>query len=150
MKNLKVVDVVLWVLVLLGFFGALKISYANFNGQFCPYVGPVPICYVVLFGYGMMIAALLVPSNALKHYFFCIGWGIAFLIALAGSAAEIFTEGGGVCPTTGGGSLRGGAAASGTIPMCYLSLAFTVVILILFLIGPYKRACDAHNANAAA
>jgi len=91
-----------------------------------------------------MIVAVLVKSYAGKHYLFCIGWGTAFVVALTGSIAE-FAGSGGVCPTSGGG-LRG---EGGSVPLCYASLAICVVILILFLIGPYKRACDACNAEEA-
>ena len=145
MNQRKIIDIALWILLGIGFLGALNVSYANFTGKVCPQIGIVPICYVVLFAYGAMIIATVVPNNRCKHYFFCVGWGIAFVVALVGSAAEIL-GGGGVCPTTGGGSVRGASNAS--IPMCYVSLALTIAILILFLMGPYKRACDIHNAKA--
>lgn len=140
----KISDITLWVLLAIGFLGALKVSYANFTGSPCPYIAFVPICYIVLIAYGLMIAAMLIRNNRCKHYFFCAGWGTAFVIALVGSAAEIFA-GGGVCPSSGGGSLRG--ASSSSIPLCFISLALTIVILVLFLLGPYKRACDLHNAK---
>ena len=146
MKNSKIVDFILWALVLLGFAGAVKISYANMTGTPCPYVGIIPICYIVLAAYGSMIAAMLISHHGFKHYLFCIGWGTAFLIALAGSATEIMS-GGGVCPTSGGG-IRGAASGSGSIPLCYISLAMTIVILVLFLIGPYKRSCDKCNSQS--
>lgn len=142
MKNVKISDVVLWALLALGFIGAAKVSYANLTGSPCPYLAIIPICYVVLIAYGMMIASVLIPHNGCKHYLFCGGWGAAFVIALMGSIAEI-SAGGGVCPTTGGGGIRG--ASSGSIPLCFASLAMLVVILILFLMGPYKRACNVHN-----
>jgi len=143
MNNFKVSNVLLWALILFGFLGAIKVSYENFTGNHCPYIAFVPICYVVLVAYGLMVIAMLVSSARGKHFVFCIGWGTAFLIALVGSIAE-FTGGGGVCPTTGGG-VRG--ASSGSIPLCYASLAMTVIILILFLMGPYKKACDIHNSQ---
>ena len=142
MKNSKVSDVLLWALLALGFIGAVKVSYANLMGSPCPYLAIVPICYVVLIAYGMMIASVLIPHIGCKHYLFCAGWGTAFVIALVGSVAEI-AGGGGVCPTTGGSGIRG--ASSGSIPLCFASLAMLVVILVLFLIGPYKRACKVQN-----
>lgn len=144
MKNSKLLMVVLWALVILGFVGAVKVSYENFTGSACPNIATVPICYVVLVAYGLMIIALLVGANKIKHYFFCMGWGTAFVIALAGSVAEV-AAGGGVCPTSGGTGIRG--ATNGSIPLCFLSLAMLVIILILFLMGPYKRACDIHNGK---
>ncbi len=147
MKNSKIVDIILWALVLVGFAGALKVSYANYTGTPCPYVAIIPICYIVLAAYGSMLAAMLISRHGFKHYLFCMGWGTAFLIALAGSTAEIL-GGGGVCPTSGGG-IRGAASGSGSIPLCYISLAMTIAILILFLIGPYQRSCDRCNASNA-
>ena len=144
MKNSKVLDLVLWALLALGFLGALKVSYANLMGSPCPYIAIIPICYVVLIAYGLMIASVLIPHNGCKHYFFCAGWGTAFVIALLGSVAEI-SAGGGVCPTSGGSGIRG--ASSGSIPLCFASLAMLLVILILFLMGPYKRACAIRNSK---
>lgn len=145
MSQSKLVDTALWILLAIGFLGALRVSYANFTGQVCPQIGIVPICYVVLIGYALMILSLIVKNDGCMHYFFCVGWGSVFVIALVGSGAELL-GGGGVCPTTSGGSIRG--ASSGTIPMCYISLALALLILVLFLIGPYKRACDcANNLN---
>lgn len=146
MKNSKILDLVLWGLLVLGFLGALKVSYANLMGSPCPHLATIPICYVVLASYGLMIAALLISRHGYKHYLFCIGWGTAFVIALFGSIAEI-VAGGGVCPTSGGSDIRG--AASGSIPLCFASLAMLVVILILFLMGPYKASCDKCNSQEA-
>ncbi len=142
MSNSKLMDAALWILLLLGFLGAARISYANLVGSPCPHLMSVPICYVVFAAYSLMIASVLIRHNGCKHYFFCAGWATAFVIALTGSVAEI-AAGGGVCPTTGGVSLRG--ADSGSVPLCYASLAMLVVILVLFLTGPYKRACAVHN-----
>jgi len=142
MKNLKLVDILLMVLLVVGFLGALKISVANLTGSSCPHLWIVPICYVVLLAYGLMIASVVIPSDWCKHYLFAAGWGTAFVIALAGSIAEI-ALGGGVCPTSGG-NIRGDS--SGSVPMCFVSLAMCVAILVLFLIGPYKRACECHGS----
>ena len=132
------VDGVLCLILAFGFFGAAKISYDNFNGSACPTFAAIPICYVVLVAYGLMIAGLAIRQNHCKHYFFSIGWGTAFVIALLGSLAELFA-GGGVCPSTGSSGIRG---ASTGIPMCYISLVLLVVALLLFLQGSYKRACE--------
>ncbi len=143
--NRPVSLIALWILLLIGFAYAVLVSYRNFTGDLCPAVGPVPICYIVLLAYALMILSLVVNHNGCKHYFFTAGWGIAFVLAVVGSAAEFFTSGGGVCPSSAGGGLRG--ASQGGVPMCYVSLALLVVILVLFLHGPYRAACDAHNAN---
>lgn len=138
-------NVILWILLAIGFYGAASVSYANATGHPCPAVAAVPICYLVLFAYAAMVGALLIRRGRIMQFLFCIGWGTAFLIALVGSLAELFA-GGGVCPVAGGGSLRG--AASTSIPMCFLSLALLAAILPLFLSGPYRRACDVHAMTA--
>lgn len=143
MHNNKIVDITLWALLALGFLGGLKISYANMTGTPCPYLAFIPICYLVTAAYGLMIASVLIPHNGCKHYFFAAGWGTAFVIALAGSVAEILA-GGGVCPASGGG-MR--SASSYSVPLCFASLAMLLVILVLFLMGPYKRVCIACSAS---
>ncbi len=135
-------------LVLFGLLGALSISYANYQGVNCPYIFFVPVCYVVTAAYAAMMLALVIPQIHCKHYLFSVGWGVAFVVALAGSLSEFFA-GGGVCPTSGGGRLGGAGLEAGGIPMCYLSLAMLLVILALFLAGPYRRACAIHNAGKA-
>lgn len=139
----KLGDLLLWLLVIAGFLGVASISLANLNGNPCPYIAFIPICYVVLVAYGLMLGSLIVNHNGCKHYFFVSGWAIAFLIALVGSLTEFFA-GGGVCPSTGGGNVRGGSGLS--VPMCYISLAMLVVILVLFIAGPYQRACKVYNS----
>lgn len=126
-------NVILWILLVIGLYGAATVSYANTTGHPCPAMAAVPICYLVLFAYGAMVSALLIRRGRIMQFLFCIGWGTAFLIALVGSLAELFA---------GGGRLRG--AASTSIPMCFLSLALLAAILPLFLSGPYRRACDVH------
>lgn len=133
-------------LVLIGLIGALRISYANYLGSVCPHIFLVPVCYVVTAAYALMFLALAIAEINSKHYLFVTGWGLAFVVALAGSASEFFS-GGGVCPGSGGARM-GGASGSG-LPLCYLSLAMLIVILALFLAGPYRRACALHNAHSA-
>jgi len=136
-------DYLLWVLLAIGLFGVAKVSYENFTGSPCPHVLSIPICYLVLIGYALMAISVIIWHGRFRQYSFAIGWAIAASIALIGSIAE-FTTGGGVCPSSGGGAIRGGAA-SGGIPLCYISLAMLVLILLFFILGPYKRSCDACN-----
>lgn len=126
----KIIDIALWLLLGIGFLGAINVSYANFSGNECPQIGIIPICYVVLVAYALMIVALLLRSHSDKYSVFFIGWATAFAIALVGSGAELF-GGGGVCPTSSGGSLFGVSISA--VPMCYVSLALTIIILGLFL-----------------
>ena len=140
MKTSPMITIPLWILVVLGFVGVTSVSIANFNGTPCPSLFSIPVCYVVMVAYGLMLASLVVKHNGCKHHFFCIGWGLAFVIALFASLAEFFA-GGGICPSSGVG-LRG---AVGGIPLCYISLIMLVAILFLFIQGPYKRACELYD-----
>lgn len=141
------VDYALWALLAIGFIGALKVSYENLTGNPCPHVFFVPVCYAVLIGYALMVLSVIINHNGCRHHFFVIGWSIAAAIALIGSLAEL-VAGGGVCPTSGAGSIRG-ATTAGAIPLCYISLALLIGILVLFIMGPYKRACDLDQARRA-
>lgn len=141
MKTNPLITYPLWALVIFGFISAAKLSLDNFNGLACPSLLSMPVCYIVTIAYGLMLASLIINHNGCKHHFFCIGWGVAFVIALFASLAEVFA-GGGVCPSSSGG-LRAGSAAG--IPLCYISLAFLVVILVLFIKGPYQTACDTQS-----
>jgi len=139
MNTNRLIDIPLWVLVIFGFIGAIKISFDNFSGSACPHLFMVPVCYIVLVAYGLMLGSLIIYHNGCKHHFFCMGWGVAFVIALLASLAELFFQGG-ICPSTSSGGIRAGV--SGGIPLCYISLAFLIVILLLFIKGPYSRVCE--------
>lgn len=144
MKTNPLITYPLWALVIFGFVSVAKVSLDNFNGLACPSLLSMPVCYIVTVAYALMLGSLIINHNGCKHHFFCMGWGIAFIIALFASLAEMFA-GGGVCPSSSGG-LRAGSAAG--IPLCYISLAILVVILVLFIKGPYQTACNAHNENS--
>lgn len=136
MKSNPLITYPLWALVIFGLVSVGKVSLDTFNGMACPSIGPIPVCYVVTLAYALMLGSLIINHRGCKHHFFCLGWGVAFTIALFASLAELF-GGGGVCPSSGGG-LR--AAGPTGIPLCYLSLAILVVILVLFIKGPYRNA----------
>ena len=143
------VDYLLWLLLAIGLIGALKVSYENYTGTPCPQVLIVPICYVVLIGYTLMVLSVIINHNGCRHYFFASGWALAASIALIGSIAEFFSAGG-VCPASGaaGSGIRG-VTGGGGLPLCYVSLALLIAILVLFLMGPYKRSCDIYSAQQA-
>ena len=141
MKTNPFITYPLWALVIIGFVSVAKVSLDNFNGAACPSLLSMPVCYIVTAAYALMLASLIINHNGCKHHFFCIGWGVAFVIALFASLAEMFA-GGGICPSSSGG-LRAGSSAG--IPLCYLSLGLLIAIFVLFILGPYKNACDAHN-----
>jgi len=98
----------------------------------------MPVCYIVMFSYGLMLGSLMVNHKSCKHHFFCLGWGVAFVIALLASLTEMFS-GGGICPLSSGGHRFG---AEEGIPLCYVSLVILFVILILFIKGPYQKVCE--------
>ena len=129
MKKNPLITYPLWALVIFGFVSVAKVSFDNFTGSACPSLLFVPVCYIVTVAYGLMLGALIINHSGCKQHFFCIGWGIAFTIALLASLAEMF-GGGGICPSSSGG-IRAGAAAG--IPLCYISLAILVAIVVLFI-----------------
>lgn len=141
MKSTPFGTYLLWGLVIFGFVSVAKVSIDNLTGLACPSLLSVPVCYIVTGAYALMLGSLIVNHNGCKHHFFCAGWGVAFVIALFASLAELF-GGGGICPSTSGG-LRAGSSIG--IPLCYISLAILIVILVLFMKGPYQNACDSHN-----
>jgi len=158
-------DIALWVLLFIGFAYAVLVSYRNLSGDPCPSIGPVPACYLVLISYALMILSLIVSRNGGKQYLFAAGWGVAFIFAAMGSALEFFTPGGGVCPSSAGGALQSRshgasqatseavsqavsqAVSKGGVPMCYVSLALLVIILVLFLNGPHRAARKLRNVS---
>jgi hypothetical protein len=144
MKTNPLINYPLWALVIFGFVSVAKVSLDNVNGLSCPSIFAMPICYVVTLAYGLMLGSLIVKHSRYKHHLFCIGWGSAFVIALFASLAEFFGRGG-VCPSSSGG-LRAGTSAG--IPLCYISLVLLLVILLLFIVGPYKNACEIDNARS--
>lgn len=143
MKSTPFGTYLLWGLVIFGFVSVGKVSIEDMNGLACPSLLGMPVCYIVSAAYGLMLASLAINHNGCRHHFFCAGWGVAFVIALLASLAEIF-GGGGVCPSTSGG-LRAGTSLG--IPLCYISLLILIVILVLFIRGPYQAACDLHNKS---
>ena len=115
---LKINKVLLWGLLALGLYGALKVSYSTWtNDSPCPSVAGVYICYVVLTGYLMMVVTQFLTS--FKVLIFYMGWIIVFGIALLGTTLEISQ--GNTCPQSSSG-----------LPLCYVSLLFSAVIGVLF------------------
>ncbi|PHR72424.1 MAG: hypothetical protein COA66_06855 [Arcobacter sp.] len=111
---------VLYLLVLLGLYGAFTLSLNSFLGSsICPSVYNIPLCYVVFFSYGMMFVTLSL-KNHIKAIFFLSACFVVFLIALIGTFLELFLDN--ICPIN---KLE--------IPLCYLSLFIVIVIFALFM-----------------
>ena len=102
--------------------GRLSWSHAQ-SGEACPILGDViPACYIAFGGYVLIALAvgarLLFSSRSLNPLF----WGgliVAGGLALIGSVLEAVR--GDICPK-----------AFGWLPMCYVSLAFSVAIGVLY------------------
>jgi hypothetical protein len=96
----------------------IPVSYTTLmTNKGCPYLWLIPACYIVTIGYTLILISLFTRKNNL----FLMGWSPVFLLALAGTITEL--SGVDVCPK----------ASSGT-PMCYFSLAFSVVIALFYVL----------------
>jgi hypothetical protein len=116
--------ITLIILVLFGLWGAGRLSYdQSQTGEACPILGnTVPACYVafagyVLIGLGVFLAFAL--GSSAGRYAFWAGTAIAGGLAAFATVLELIK--GDVCPV-----------AFGSVPMCYLSLAMSVLIGGLF------------------
>ena len=120
------IRIALIAMVLFGLWGAGQLSYKQYqSGEACPILGDtVPACYIAFGGYILIAAgvalSLLVPG-AVGGYLFWGGTAIAGGLAAFATVLELVK--GDVCPVGPYG-----------IPMCYISLAFSIVIAVLFLL----------------
>ena len=115
----NIAGVFLWMLIIVGLWGALSVSYTTVTGAVpCPSFASVPICYLVSIGYLFMLAAQLSFFDGMKHRLFYPGWSLVFIIAASGTALEMFT--GDTCPRNDSG-----------VPLCYFSLALSLAIILL-------------------
>jgi hypothetical protein len=116
------IRIALLLLVGLGLWSGAKLSISHYKaGESCPILGAVPACYIALAGYLMMASAVLrlFMSAAPWSGVFWTGLFLAGGLALLGSALELIK--GDICPK-----------AMGWQPMCYVSLAFSVAIGVLY------------------
>lgn len=120
----KVNKILLYLLVAGGLYGALSVSYQTISGIApCPNIKGIPICFVVAAGYSSMLAGLLLSKKIISRNIFLTGWFLVFAIAATGTAFELMIKQG-TCPVS-----------SDNTPLCYLSLAITVLIIILFILN---------------
>jgi hypothetical protein len=110
-------------LVVLGLWSGGRLSYSHYqSGEACPILGIVPACYIAFVGYLMMALALAVKTAKPELHVSWLFWSgllAAGGLALLGSGLEVIK--GDVCPK-----------AFGWLPMCYVSLALSVLIGILY------------------
>ena len=120
------IRIALIAMVLFGLWGAGQLSYKQYqSSEACPILGDtVPACYIAFGGYVLIAAgvalSLLIPG-AVGGYLFWGGTAIAGGLAAFATVLELVK--GDVCPVGPYG-----------IPMCYISLAFSIVIAVLFLL----------------
>ena len=88
--RLNFIITALLLLIGIGFWGGLSVSYANLTGaQACPHLAGLAICYVVAVAYGSMLVSLFLRHTVLHHAMFFVAWGVSFLIAMLGSGLEL-------------------------------------------------------------
>ena len=122
-----IVKTALVLMVLFGLWGAGRLSYDQYlSGEACPILGDaVPACYIAFAGYILIAAGVVIALSgvgAIGSYLFWGGTVIAGGLAAFATVLELVK--GDVCPV-----------AFGSVPMCYISLAFSAVIVLLFLWG---------------
>ena len=118
------IKVILLVLLSIGLYGALSVSYLTVTGIVpCPSVAKLPACFIVTIGYFLMLVATLFSvklNNKLNaKWLFIIGWSPVVLLALVGSLLELSQ--GDICPKSSMG-----------IALCYVSLSFAIMVAALF------------------
>lgn len=126
----KASQLILWLLIIIGLWGALSVSYTNIMGTtLCPNFLNIPLCYLVSIGYLLMLGAQFIffsQSKKLKDRIFYSGLSLVFLIAALGVGFEIAI--GDICPKS----------ANGT-PLCLLSFTFCVFLFILYTFTSNKH-----------
>ena len=120
--------ITLWLLIIAGLGGALRVSYATVTGTApCPDVAAIPVCYLVAIGYVSMLAAQLASPGPLREKLFYPAWALVFMIALVGTGVEITV--GNTCPQSNSG-----------VPLCYFSLALSGAIILFYRLQPASPA----------
>ena len=127
--------VLLIAMILLGLRGAGNLSFEQYqSGEACPVLGNfIPACYIAFGGYILIaIGAALsfFPAGTEKassiptwgKYLFWGGTAVAGGLAALATVMELII--GDVCPVGPAG-----------IPMCYISLAFSIVIAVMYVLS---------------
>lgn len=120
MPLIFVVRGVLIGLIALGLFGAFNVSFDTFTGiAACPEVIAIPVCFVVLAGYCLILVSVVLTPTVRLKWLFLSAWLPVFLLAITGSILELIY--GNTCPKNESG-----------IALCYLSLLLSVTVFILY------------------
>ena len=109
-----------------GLSGIAPIAYQHATGiELCPTLGPVPACYIVLLGYTLAGASMIVGVR-IRTALFVTGWLPVFGLAVMGSSMQVL----GIlqCPKS-----------TGDIPGCFLSLTLATSLIFVFLVERFYR-----------
>ena len=133
------IRIALIAMVLFGLWGAGRLSYEQYQtGKACPILGDtVPACYIAFGGYVLIavgVAVSLLMPGAAGSYLFWGGTTIAGGLAAFATVLELIK--GDVCPVGPYG-----------IPMCYISLAFSIVIAVLYVLQAASQSSSAATLN---
>ena len=119
--------VILWLLIIAGLWGALRVSYTTITGSArCPDLVNIPICHLVGIGYLAMLAAQVASPGKLKNRLFYPAWTLVFLIAATGTGFEIAV--GNACPRN-----------SSEVPLCYFSFVLSIAIIFFYVFTSNTR-----------
>ena len=105
-------------LVLYATYGSFNLSLNDWKiKNVCPKIAGIPACYIVFVSFFIASISHIINTTLTINVFF-VFIGIPGIIALIGTITEL--SGTTICPKTKSG-----------IPMCYISLGFCVVLLIV-------------------
>ena len=119
-----IIRITLVVMVLFGLWGGGRLSYDQYRtGKACPILGEaIPACYIAFAGYVLIalgVSLSLAVGRSTGRSAFWAGTAVAGGLAAFATVLELVK--GDVCPV-----------AFGNVPMCYISLAMSVLIGGLF------------------
>lgn len=106
---------------LAGVFGVVPIVQRQITGAAaCPTLGPVPACYLVLLGYGLIVISVFLAARY-RLITFAAGWLPLFILASTGSGLELLGQV--ACPRSSTG-----------VPTCFFSLGLLGLIVVLYVL----------------
>jgi len=116
---LTVIRIAIMVLSLIAIWSVGDIAFAHWSDTaYCPMIGVIPACYVILIAYSLLFLSMWLPLKAsLKLFLF--SWLVIMSLAIIGIIGELTTTL--ACPRSENG-----------IPKCYFSALFSLVIGVLY------------------
>ena len=114
--------IALVLLAILGAFAGTNLSISHLStGETCPVIGPMPACYLVAFGYSLVVLSAISATAKWSQNIFYLGW--TPVAALAGFGVVLELAGRETCPK-----------GAGDIPQCFYSFLMALMCLFLFLL----------------